>query len=173
MSDRDMLFRRALCGPKPYCFLQNTAFEDFSHAHVEKYMKRSLAYGMFPGFFSADASTGHYFRRAELYNRDRDLFKRYIPLCKRVAQAGWQPITKARSNDTKVYVERFGGRYLTVFNDSTEQRDVEVTIELPVDTVANLMSTHVVPATAAQGQTAVRLTLAPEDVAVLDLQSGE
>ena len=38
-------------------------------------MKRSLAYGMFPGYFSADASTGHYFKRPELYNRDRPLFK--------------------------------------------------------------------------------------------------
>ena len=75
-------------------------------------MKRCLAYGMFPGFFSHNASEGHYFTRPELYDRDRPLFKQYVPLCKRVAEAGWEPITRARSDDEHVYVERFGSRYL-------------------------------------------------------------
>ena len=48
MSDADLLYRRALCKGKPYCFLMNTAFENFSHELVEKYMKRSLAYGCLP-----------------------------------------------------------------------------------------------------------------------------
>ena len=73
MSDRDMLYKRTLCNGKPYCFLMNTVFEEFSHKLVEKYMKRSLAYGMFPGFFSHNASQGHYFTRPELYERDRTL----------------------------------------------------------------------------------------------------
>jgi len=51
MSDGELLYRRAMCKGKPYCFLMNTRFEDFSHELVEKYMRRSLAYGMFPGFF--------------------------------------------------------------------------------------------------------------------------
>ena len=131
MSDAELLYRRAMCAGKPYCFLMNTNFDDFSHALVEKYMKRSLAYGMFPGFFSADASTGHYFTRPELYNRDRDLFKKYVPLCKLVAEAGWQPVTLARSDDLKVYVERFGDKYLTVFNDGPEPKTVTITLEGP------------------------------------------
>ena len=137
MSDADMLYRRAMCKGKPYCFLMNTDFNQFSHALVEKYMKRCLAYGMFPGFFSADASSGHYFTRPDLYDRDRPLFKKYVPLCKRVAEAGWEPITQARSSDERVYVERFGGGrrvkpggvwYLTVFNDSPERRTVTITL---------------------------------------------
>ncbi len=90
MSDAELLYRRALCKGKPYCFLMNTDFEEFPHELVEKYMKRSLAYGMFPGFFSHNASQGHYFTRPELYDRDRPLFKKYVPLCKRVAEAGWR-----------------------------------------------------------------------------------
>jgi len=127
MSDADLLYRRALCGPKPYCFLMNTVFDDFSYELTELFMKRSLAYGMFPGFFSADASTGHYFSRPELYNRDRALFKKYVPLCKMVAEAGWNPITEATSSDPSVYVERFGN-YLTIFNDSKETKTVTITI---------------------------------------------
>ena len=98
MPDAELLYRRALCKGKPFCFLMNTRFEDFSPELVEKYMKRCLAYGMFPGFFSADAAGGHYFTRPELYNRDRPLFKRYIPLCKQVAEAGWEPITAVVEN---------------------------------------------------------------------------
>ena len=94
-------------------------------------MKRSLAYGMFPGFFSHNASQGHYFTRPELYNRDRPLFKKYVPLCKRVAEAGWEPVTLARSSDERVYVERFGTRYLTVFNDSPDRRTVTITSKVP------------------------------------------
>jgi hypothetical protein len=75
---------------------------------------------MFPGYFSADASSGHYFTRPELYGRDRPLFKKYVPLCKRVAEAGWEPLTGAVSDSESVIVERFGWQpgvcYLTVYN---------------------------------------------------------
>jgi hypothetical protein len=103
--------------------------EDFPPELVEKYMKRALAYGMFPGFFSSNASQGHYFTRPELYERDRPLFQKYVPLCKLVAEAGWEPVTQARSSDSHVHIERFGARYLTVFNDSTERRTFTITRE--------------------------------------------
>ena len=85
---------RPLQGQSLICFLMNTDFEQLLHALVEKYMKRSLAYGFFPGFFSHNASEGHYFTRPELYDRDRPLFRKYVPLCKLVAEAGWEPITR-------------------------------------------------------------------------------
>jgi hypothetical protein len=167
MSDSDLLYRRALCGPKPYCFLMNTNFDQFSHELVERYMQRSLAYGMFPGFFSADASTGHYFTRADLYNRDRPLFKKYVPLCKVVAEAGWQPVTNARSSDPKVYVERFGDKYLTVFNDSPEARTVTITLAKP----GPKESKELVSGNAVTWQDGkATLELAGEELAVLELR---
>ncbi len=129
MSDSALLYRRALCGPKPYCFLMNTVFDEFPHALVEKYMKRCLAYGMFPGFFSHNASAGHYFSRPNLYERDRPLFLKYVPLCQRVAEAGWRPLTGARSSDPDVHLERFGDQYLTVFNDSAARKTAVITLE--------------------------------------------
>ena len=166
MSDSDLLFRRALCKGKPYCFLMNTEFEHFSHELVEKYMKRCLAYGMFPGFFSHNASQGHYFTRPELYNRDRNLFKKYMPLCKAVAEAGWQPVTGVRSNRDHIYIERFGDSYLTVFNDSDRPQQVTLTAEAPIDAaIRELVQGQKV--VWRQGQTT--LALAPESVAVLEL----
>jgi len=132
MADDELLYRRALCGGKPYCFLMNSDFSKFPYEATEKFMKHALAYGMFPGFFSADASTGHYFARPELYNRDRPLFKRYLPLCKRVAEAGWRPLTDASSDNESVIVERFGARpgpcFLTVYNLSEKRQHVVVTL---------------------------------------------
>ncbi len=168
MSDAELLYRRAMCKGKPFCFLMNTRFEEFSHELAERYMKRCLAYGMFPGFFSHNASQGHYFTRPELYNRDRPLFKKYVPLCKLVAEAGWEPITRAHSSDERVYVERFGSRYLTVLNDSPQQRTVTITLEGRC------------PATSRElvGDRTVRwrdgeatLTLRGEDVAVIELSA--
>jgi hypothetical protein len=167
MSDSDLLYRRVLCKGKPYCFLMNTRFEEFSHELVEKYMKRCLAYGMFPGFFSHNASQGHYFTRPELYERDRDLFKKYVPLCRMVAEAGFEPITNARSSDRQVYVERFGTRYLTVFNDSSQSRTVTITIdgyacpearELVQGKIGNITNGQAI------------LTLDAEDVAVIEMK---
>jgi hypothetical protein len=123
MARRDLLYRRTLCGPKPFCFLMNTNFEQFSHAEVEAYMKRCLAYGMFPGFFSHNASEGHYFTRPDLYNRDRPLFKTYVPLCKTVAEAGWQPVTRVTSANPAVTLERFGNAYLTVRTSNDARND--------------------------------------------------
>ena len=170
MSDTDLFYRRALCGPKPYCFLMNTEFEAFGPDLVEKYMVRCLAYGMFPGFFSHNASEGHYFSRPDLYNRDRPLFKKYVPLIKRVAEAGWQPVTFVRSSEAKVTVERWGDRYLTVFNDSGERRTATLTLEgLPAPRACrDLVHGRSV---AWQGGT-TKVALDPEDVALLDLAPG-
>ena len=165
-SDEQLLYRRVMCGPKPYCFLMNTDFTVFSHELVERYMKRCLAYGMFPGFFSHNAAEKPYFSQPELYNRDRDLFRKYLPLCKQVAEAGWQPVSRALSNDQAVYVERFGERYLTVFNDSGAKKDVVVTLtgKAPRQ-VRELVSGVALPLTDGK----IGMTLAAEDVAVMAL----
>jgi hypothetical protein len=172
MSDSELLYRRALCKGKPFCFLMNTAFESFSHELVEKYMKRALAYGMFPGFFSHNAAEGHYFTRPELYDRDRPLFKKYVPICKAVAQAGWEPITRASSSDDRVYVERFGRvekgpLYLTVFNDSDTRRTAEISVEFPPpQSLRDLVSGAILRAE----NRSIRITLARGDVAVIELK---
>ncbi|MGL6197268.1 MAG: hypothetical protein ACRC2T_20850, partial [Thermoguttaceae bacterium] len=128
-SDTELMYRRAMCGAKPYCFLMNSDFTKFTKEMTEKYMKRALFYGMFPGFFSHNAAENTYFSQPELYNRDRDLFKKYVPLCKMVSESGWQPMTYAITSAPAVYIERFGENYWTVFNDSLETKTVRVTFD--------------------------------------------
>ena len=129
MSDPELLYRRAMSGGKPYCFLMNVNFDKFPDDLVDKYMQRALAYGLFASFFSPNASGGHYFSRPELYNRHRPLFKKYVPVCKKISEAGWRPVnTLARSETPEVFVEQFGDCYLTVFNPSTRQATVRITL---------------------------------------------
>jgi hypothetical protein len=126
---------------------------------------------MFPGFFSHNASQGHYFSRPQLYNRDRPLFKKYVPLCRRLAEASWEPLTHARSSNKHVLVERFGRgpgpRYLTVFNDSpqTQTAAIQMEEEKPSSSrdLAGDRTLHW-----QEGRTT--LTLAAEDVAVIELK---
>ncbi|MBN2376376.1 MAG: hypothetical protein JXD22_08240 [Sedimentisphaerales bacterium] len=166
MSDENLIYRRVMCKGKPFCFLMNTNFDEFPSEMVEKYMKRSLAYGMFPGFFSHNASQGHYFSRPELYNRDRLLFKKYIPLCQLLANAGWEPITLAKTNDENVYLERFGKKYLTVFNDSRVQKKVKITLSNPLtQKTAELVTSTTFSWQKGQAE----ISLEADDVALIEL----
>ncbi|MDO4557435.1 MAG: hypothetical protein Q4C47_00515 [Planctomycetia bacterium] len=141
MATEEMVYRRALSGTKAYCFLQNTDFLKFTESMVDRYMSRSVAFGFFPGFFSADASTGHYFTRPELYERDRPRFRKYLPIAKELTRAGWRPVpylclvneitpdpsSSPESSDPErkgesLVIERFGDPrdgtdvYYTIFN---------------------------------------------------------
>ena len=165
-SDTELLSRRALCGGKPYCFLQNTNFEYFPHEMVELYMKRTLFYGFYPSFFSADAATKHYFKNPALYNRDRDLFKKYVPLCKLVGEAGWRPETMAHAADANLWLEQFGDRYITVFNATDKPITSSVTIEFPCKSAID----RVTGKTYTAENNAVSITLASEDVMLLEIQ---
>jgi hypothetical protein len=121
---------RTLAGRKPYLLLMNTDYDRFTPDLVERYFQRSLFYGMFPSMFSHNAAENPYWRNPAWYNRDRPLFKKYIPLIKRAAEAGWQPVTGARCDNAKLWLERFGPTekgavYFTVLNiASTPQTGV-------------------------------------------------
>ncbi len=189
MTDDELMYRRLLAAGKPYCFLMNTDFSQFSKECSERYMKRALAYGMFPSFFSADASTKHYFENPELYERDRELFKRYMPIVKKVAQAGWEPEPSAKTNDPKLYVERFGAFptarvatnplregntvYLTLFNDSDETKDYEIALSPAfVQLVANSTVTEELSGAPAQISMGafVKGSIEPQDVKVFKFE---
>jgi hypothetical protein len=134
-SDADLIFRRAMCLDKPYCFLLNTHYADLTVELIERYMQRSLFYGMFPGFFSENASSNCYFDNPDWYNAARPLFKKYVPLTRQIAAAGWQPVTHARSADARVYVERYGEAgsgavYFAALNEGEETVATEITVDL-------------------------------------------
>ncbi|MBM3495247.1 MAG: hypothetical protein FJX72_13135 [Armatimonadetes bacterium] len=129
--DPDSIFclRRALCYRKPYLLLQNTDFDQFGVQQVERYFQRCMFYGVFPSMFSVDASTRNYWTQPQWYERDRDLFRKYIPVVAALSREGWEPITGAWTGREDVYVERYGRRYVTLLNDSQARRDVSLSMD--------------------------------------------
>jgi hypothetical protein len=122
-------------------------------------MERCLAYGFMPGFFSpkSSADDSHYFAHPEFYERDRPYFRKYIPLCRLLSEAGWRPLNtllpKAANDD--ISAEQFGDRYVALFNHSTKS----VTVKLPRE-IRELVTDSLVKGS---------LTLEPETCRVLDL----
>jgi uncharacterized repeat protein (TIGR01451 family) len=140
--DATLSYRRTLAYQRPYGLLMNTNFitptDDLpytlTHELVERYFQVALFYGFYPSMFSHNAAEDPYWTDPALYNRDRDLFKRYIPLIRRLNCAGWQPVTYAATDSDSVYIERFGDwpdLHFTLRN--TTEVTIPVTVTLWAD----------------------------------------
>jgi hypothetical protein len=177
-SDETFNLRRTMSDHKPYLLLMNTNFDKFTSPMVEKYFQRSLFYGVYPSMFSVDAANSPYWETPRWYNRDRPLFKKYIPIIKRLSAAGWEPIPYARTGSAKVYVERYGTRLFTLLNDSGKASEAAVTIDLsalklPTTSaphIVNLITGTEVPAHLTGNSLSLSLPLAAEEVAALELR---
>ncbi len=165
-KDEQMAVWRTLSGQKPYLLLQNTDFSKFDHSMVDRYMQRVLFYGLQPSMFSVDAASNPYWENQALYDRDRDLFKKYVPLVCEVAEAGWEPVTLARSSNRNVFVERFGRRYLTLCNDTAKPQKARVTVDFPVRRQAVERISRARVAVSAKGVFIIELQ--PQSTALVD-----
>ncbi len=130
-------FKRAISYRKPIVFLLNEglndkAFTQAPYSGYEIYFEKMLAYGFFPSFFSVDASNDPYWQDKAKIENGRPFFKKYIPLIREIAAAGWEPVTAARTSDPDIRIERFGeGRifYLTVRNNGLKDKKCNILLE--------------------------------------------
>ena len=95
---------------------------------VLAYLRQALLLGFFPGF------NGGYWDHSSYYERDRGLFKLYVPLIKTIAQAGWKPVHYATSSNAATLLERFGDPsdgsfYITAQNSGTSTTTVTITLD--------------------------------------------
>jgi len=179
VADTQLCLWRTLSGQKPYLLLMNTDYAQFTSPFVEKYFQRCLAYGIWPSMFSLNASDNPYWQNPTWYNRDRPLFIKYIPLIRRVAEAGWMPVTRAVCTPAEIMVERFGPTtngttYITLFNPGANAQLANLRIESSVVAdpakivTTELLSTNRLPLAA--GGWAV--TVGAESVAVVRIEAG-
>ncbi len=175
-DDATLNYRRTLSGGKPCLLLMNSDFSKLNYGMVERYFQRSLFYGMFPSMFSANAADHAYWETPALYNRDRPLFQKYIPLIQRISAAGWEPITYARSSNPAVFLERYGTHFLTVHNDSPSPQSATITIDAAALglkaalTVHNLVTGLAIPSTTTGGVLHLTLALAADETALLEIR---
>lgn len=107
-SHSHLLHHRLCAGRKAYGFLLNTDFTKVSHREMEEYIKMCAAYAIYPSAFSFNAANSNYWNQAWLYERDRNLFVKYIPVITKMSYAGWFPVTYATSSVPDVIMERYG-----------------------------------------------------------------
>jgi hypothetical protein len=131
-------FKRAISFQKPIVFLLNEglndkAFTEPPYKGYEIYFEKMLAYGFFPSFFSVDAANDPYWQDLKKIENGRPFFKKYIPVIKLIAAAGWQPVTCATVNSDALRIERFGtagNLFFTVRNNGDKDISCTVLIDL-------------------------------------------
>ncbi|MGD9495361.1 MAG: discoidin domain-containing protein [Armatimonadota bacterium] len=139
ISRANMNYARTITWHKPMLTLLKGNYElGYDYDDIELFMKRALAYGIFPGFFDWSPSGlgpgSRYWDHPEYYERDRDLHRKYVPLVQTLARAGWEPVTCARSSNERVFVERFGPgedgvAWLTLLNEDAQPHPTTLTID--------------------------------------------
>ena len=130
-------FKRVISFQKPIVFLLNEglndkAFTEAPYPGYEIYFEKMMAYGFFPSFFSVDASNDPYWQDKKKIENGRPFFRKYIPLIKEISEAGWEPVTAARTKADNVRIERFGeGKmvYFTIRNNGTDDARCDLLID--------------------------------------------
>ncbi|NOX55346.1 MAG: hypothetical protein GXP27_13100, partial [Planctomycetes bacterium] len=183
----DFCYLRSICRHKPFVTLLKGNFSQLTAGEIERYMRRCVAYGVFPGMFDWPPSGlgpgSRYWDHAEWYERDRLNHRKYQALCQQLASAGWEPLTLARSREPGLTLERFGRPengevFFTVFNDGSETVDTVVAIEPqalpPAAVVVDEISRRWLPGTpASDGRLQVPVRLEPDGLAVLHVASKQ
>ncbi|MEI6502792.1 MAG: hypothetical protein WCP21_17420, partial [Armatimonadota bacterium] len=114
LSPETMAAARTLLATKPYSPLLNTRFEKLPATFMTDYFHRSAVWGIFPSFFNGDYfengewKTARFFDIPELCERVRPLYKQFIPILRRMHDAGWEPVTYARTDAPGIQIERYG-----------------------------------------------------------------
>lgn len=181
-----LAYARALMYHKPLVLLYKPRLEerfdrDLSPYLVD-YMNACLPYAAEPSLFMIFSNTDpsfyyNFWERPDWYNKYRSIFVDYVPLVKRLALAGWEPVTNARASDPSIVVERFGKSdlHLVTYNPAREGAplsfDLEVASGLPaksLSTAVNLVDGTAVPTSPGpEGTVRMHLTLAPRCSAVI------
>ena len=174
-SDAQMSLWRTMSGAKPYLLLMNTDYNAFTPDKVELYFQRSLFYGMFPGMFSHNAADNPYWQNPKWYDRDRPLFKKYLPLIRCVAEAGWHPVTHALCSNDKIFLERFGPDangtvFLTLFNDDAAPQSGRLKIDRVALQLTDSPARELISDTLLTGW---EVRLSPQEAKVIELSRAK
>jgi hypothetical protein len=138
-TQKSLQYIRAISNQKPIVFLLNEGLDDQvfktpPYDGYRQYFEKMLFYGFFPSFFSTNSSSDPYWEDSTRYNTGRPFFKKYIPLIKEIAGAGWQPVTFAKLSNSELKIERFGKSknneiYFTVINQNLKETNITITID--------------------------------------------
>ncbi len=126
-----MYYRRAMSYQKPYCLLLKlmdaNSVKSFGLERYRSYIEWCLFFGVYPS-----CSEGVW--QEEGTEMLRSLYRKYMPVARAVGEAGWEPVTHARTDDLDVRVERFGyslqhSLHFTVRNFGAQPKTFKISID--------------------------------------------
>ncbi|MCX7705107.1 MAG: hypothetical protein N2115_02460 [bacterium] len=149
--------------------------EDFLE-EAEKYFKIATFYGFFPSFFG-----GGFWQKPEIHDRYRNLFKKYIPVIKKISAAGWEPITEAKVSSPDIGIERYGdlskkGKvYFTLLNKGDALQKIELKIPLRTEMTRIMVKSLLEPEELSEprlkgGLLFLNLEIPPDNVKVIEIK---
>jgi len=128
--------------------------------------------------FSHNAAENPYWQNPKWYNRDRPLFKKYLPLIRLAAEAGWQPVPHAECDNAGIWVERFGPDargtvYLTLFNDTAQRRTGTLSVDAAALRLDGALSARELVCDTPLGNAATwQVSLGPQEARLVRLSMG-
>lgn len=145
LPDEDACMQRFYCYRRPVVNLLQegnftTPLPAIPPEGITNYVNEHVFYAFYPGVCTVGgedkpgyAGWRRYFDGARQCERDRLVFRRAIPMIRRLNRAGWEPETLVRSDRVTILVERYGSLpgdcLLTLRNASDEATDVKLTPE--------------------------------------------
>lgn len=107
-----MDFARCLAGPKPVLGLFDYPSSGLDRERMDHFVQRATALAILP--------ESRHIPWPKYKDRDADLVTRFLPICRKLDLAGWQPVTLACVTPATLWLERFGTQppelYLSLFN---------------------------------------------------------
>ncbi|HEX8100122.1 MAG TPA: hypothetical protein VF660_07975, partial [Actinomycetota bacterium] len=136
-ADRFALWKRTLAYQRPVSTLDaRIGGGRLSSAEVDAALQQNLFYGIFAGAWNPKTEAGASGEKSPWTDDEfATVWARYTPLFRKLARAGWEPVTYARASDPAVWVERFGGGrpgpvFFTLRNETKAARPYRLAIDL-------------------------------------------
>gem|GEM_PF-2635995 len=148
--------------------------EVISSEKLENYFKYYSFYGMYSKVGRAGNNI-YYWQNSSLYERDRNLFKKYIPIIKNLSSAGWETIPYATIDNPNVQFERYGSYeknnlYYTIRNDKTETQNFTLSIKVipgnQTIKVVELLSGNMIEGTQQNGMINISAAIGSSDTKI-------
>lgn len=135
--DQFAMVKRTMAHQRPISTLDHKIGRgELGDHEIDRRLQQNLFYGMFAGAFNApvEADGGSGVSTWTAGDAPR-VWARYTPIIRRLATAGWEPVTFARSSNPAVWVERFGSLadgdlVLTLRNETGQDQPFTLTLNL-------------------------------------------
>lgn len=165
------VYYRTAMGQKPFAALERHYRED---EYIEQSLKRATVFNI---FYSFDPS---YYVMKHLTYKTELLHSKYVHVWQKLYNAGWEPVTLARTDTEGIMLERYGSadsdRFFVIYNDAESTKSFTILFEQhaelgSVTQLKDIMDTDFLQTVRDTGnQYTVTLTLERDQLRVLKIR---